>query len=154
MFSQTVEYALRAMVALADRHGPQSIAQISEVTHVPHHYMAKVLQSLRRADLVQSIRGIHGGFVLARTPEDLTIWDVVQSVEPIKRIRTCPLKLHAHSQVLCPLHKRMDEAIATLEGAFKSCTLADLIEDPSPSKPLCSMPKLTTIGTLDRRKKH
>ncbi len=154
MFSQTVEYALRAMVALADRPGPQSIAQVSEITHVPYHYMAKVLQSLRRADLVQSIRGIHGGFVLARLPGDLSIWDVVQGVEPIKRIRTCPLKLHSHSHVLCPLHKRMDEAIASLEVAFKSCTLADLIADPSPSKPLCSTPKLTTIGRLNRRKKH
>jgi Rrf2 family protein len=154
MFSQTVEYALRAMVCLADRGHPTTIATISEITRVPAPYLAKVLQSLHRAGMVRSLRGLYGGYRLAKAPAELTIWDVVDCVEPIQRIRNCPLGLHAHSKTLCPLHRRLDEALATVEAAFKSCTLADLLNDPSPSKPLCTPQKLVTIGTGHRRERR
>jgi Rrf2 family protein len=154
MFSQTVEYALRAMVYLADHKEPCTTTQISEVTRVPTAYLAKVLQSLQRAGLVRSLRGLHGGFLLTRPPKDLTIWDVVQCVEPIHRIRSCPLGLQSHSHALCPLHKQLDQALESVEAAFKSCTLADLLADPSPSKPLCPGPRIVQIGGPGRREKR
>lgn len=154
MFSQTVEYALRAMVYLADHEEPRTIQQISETTRVPTAYLAKVLQSLQRAGLVRSLRGLYGGFLLAKSPKELTIWDVVQCVEPIQRIRTCPLGLQSHSHALCPLHKRLDQALAAVESAFKSSTLADLLADPSPSKPLCPGPRIVGIGVPSRRVKR
>lgn len=138
MFSQTVEYALRAVIHLADQAPhPQTTDQIAEVTHVPKAYLSKVLQGLARAELVRSKRGVGGGVELIKTPAELTILDVVNAVEPIARIRTCPLGLKAHGTRLCPLHKRMDAALATVEDAFRRTTLAEVLADPSKSKPLC-----------------
>ena len=141
MFSQTVEYALRAVVYLADQGGePRTTAQVAEVTKVPGPYLSKVLQSLGRAGLVQSQRGLHGGFTLARDPAALTIWDVVDAVEPLRRYKECPLGLAAHRHRLCPLHRRLDDALAATEQAFRSTTLADVLAEPTTSKPLCAFP--------------
>jgi Rrf2 family protein len=140
MISQTVEYALRAVVFLADQREPRTTQQIAERTKVPAPYLAKVMQSLNRADLVHSQRGLHGGFTLAKSPERLTIWDVVQAVEPFKRIRSCPLELESHRTKLCPLHKRLDDALAMIERAFKDTTVAEILAEPTTSKPLCPFP--------------
>jgi Rrf2 family transcriptional regulator, nitric oxide-sensitive transcriptional repressor len=141
MISQTVEYALRAVVYLADQgETPCTTQQIAEATRVPAAYLSKVLQGLSRGKLVHSQRGLHGGFTLAREPEDVTIWDVVQVIEPIERIRECPLGLASHRLRLCPLHKRLDDAIALIERAFRATTVAEVIAEPTTSKPLCAFP--------------
>ncbi len=141
MFSQTVEYALRAVVHLADRSPlPQTTDQIAAVTLVPKAYLSKVIQGLCRANIVQSKRGIGGGIALVKSPSELTILDVVNAVEPIVRIRQCPLGLKVHGVRLCPLHKRMDNALATVEAAFRQTTLAEVLAEPTSSHPLCELP--------------
>ena len=143
MFSQTVEYALRAVVYLADQgEAPSTTQQIAEATRVPAAYLSKVLQGLSRGKLVHSQRGLHGGFTLAREPKDMTIWDVVQAIEPIERIRECPLGLASHRLRLCPLHKRLDDAIALVERAFRTTTVAEVLAEPTTSKPLCAFPHI------------
>jgi Rrf2 family protein len=143
MISQTVEYALRAVVYLADQgEAPSTTQQIAEGTRVPAAYLSKVLQGLRRGKLVHSQRGLHGGFTLAREPKDMTIWDVVQAIEPIERIRECPLGLASHRLRLCPLHKRLDDAIALVERAFRTTTVAEVLVEPTTSKPLCAFPHI------------
>lgn len=143
MFSQTVEYALRAVVFLAGNPDePSTTDQVAERTRVPAPYLAKILQGLVRAGVVRSQRGVGGGVMLARRPDELTILEVVQAVEPaaVRRITTCPLGLAAHGANLCPLHKRMDEALAMVETAFASSTLAEVLAEPSTSVPLCEFP--------------
>jgi Rrf2 family protein len=143
MFSQTVEYALRAAVHLASEAPVgRTTDQIAAATRVPRAYLSKVLQSLGRAGLVQSQRGIGGGMTLAKSAEDITILEVVNAVEPVQRIKTCPLGLAAHGVRLCPLHKRMDNALAMIEDALGSSTLAEVISEPSQSKPLCPFPNV------------
>jgi DNA-binding IscR family transcriptional regulator len=73
----------------------------------------------------------------------LTILDVVNAVEPIARIRQCPLGLKNHGIRLCPLHRRMDDALATVETAFRQTTLAELLGEPTNSYPLCNSQKRT-----------
>lgn len=138
MFSQTVEYALRAMVHLAiHAPHPQKTIAIAAATKVPPAYLAKVLQGLRVKDLVHLQRGIGGGVTLKRTPADISILDVVSAVDPLQRIRTCPLDLKSHGVRLCALHRRMDDALQRMETAFATTTLAELLDDPNPSIPLC-----------------
>ncbi|HZZ71354.1 MAG TPA: Rrf2 family transcriptional regulator [Pirellulales bacterium] len=145
MFSQTVEYALRAAVFLASKIGaPQTNEQISAATLVPAAYLSKVLQNLSRGGIVQAQRGKHGGFSLARSPRELTILEVVTAVDPIERIRTCPLGLKAHGVRLCPLHKRLDNALAEVERAFASTTLFEILAEPTKSVPLCKFPLPTS----------
>ncbi|QDT49768.1 HTH-type transcriptional regulator IscR [Symmachiella dynata] len=138
MLSQTVEYALRAIVSLANEApAAQTNVQIAKVTKVPSAYLSKVMASLNRAGLVHSQRGPNGGFTLAKNPEDLSLLEVVNAVDPIRRIETCPLDIASHGTRLCPLHRRMDNAIKTVEQAFANTTLAEVLADSNGSKPLC-----------------
>ena len=140
LFSQTTEYALRAMVLLATQpEEPQITGTIAEKTRVPAGYLSKVLQSLGRANLVHAQRGVGGGWVLARAPELITILDVVNAVDPIQRIKTCPLGLSAHGKNLCPLHRKLDDALAQVEEAFSSTALSDILKTPTTSRPLCNV---------------
>jgi Rrf2 family protein len=140
MLSQTAEYALRAIVYLADQDGPQTSQQIAQVTRVPAGYLAKVMQGLARAGLVHSQRGLHGGFTLVKAADELTVWEVVEAVDPIQRIRSCPLGLKSHGANLCPMHRRLDDAAALVENAFRNSTVRELLDEPNPSRPLCEFP--------------
>jgi Rrf2 family protein len=136
MFSQTVEYALRAMVVLAARpRVPLTTHSIALDSRVPHDYLIKVLQSLARAGLVTSQRGKNGGHLLTRPGSEINILEIVNAVDPICRIKTCPLDLHGEN--LCPLHRKMDDALASTEAAFRSTNLAELLTGPVNSRPLC-----------------
>lgn len=140
MISQTVEYALRAAVYLADQEGPHTAQQIAERTKVPLPYLSKVLQGLCRAALVKSQRGVGGGFILAVPAGALTILEIINAVDPLPRIRQCPLGLPSHV-ALCPLHRRLDDAMAMVEQAFRQSTVAELLAEPSASRPLCEFPR-------------
>jgi Rrf2 family protein len=141
MLSQTVEYALRAVVYLAQQAPrPGTTERIAAATHVPAAYLSKVLQALNQAGVVRSRRGIGGGFTLVKEPADLTILEVVNAVDPIRRIQECPLGLAAHGVNLCPLHRRVDSALAMVEDAFASTTLAEVLAEPTRSVPLCEFP--------------
>jgi len=138
MFSQTTKYALRAIVWLAaHRNEPQTTLEIAAQTRVPAGYLSKVLQALGRANLVSSQRGLYGGFTLARPPHRISVLEVVNAVDPIQRIETCPLGLKSHGRELCALHRRLDDAIAHIEKAFSESTVADLLAEPAASHPLC-----------------
>jgi Rrf2 family transcriptional regulator, nitric oxide-sensitive transcriptional repressor len=137
MFSQTSEYALRVVLCLAAAEGrPLTIPQLAQATRTPAGYLAKVLRNLARAELVVSQRGLGGGSVLARPAEQITVYDVIQAVDPIKRITTCPLKIPSHGVNLCPLHRRLDDAIGLVEQAFRASSIADLISEETGTKPL------------------
>jgi Rrf2 family protein len=141
MFSQTVEYALRAVVHLAAHSPtPRTTGQIAAATLVPKPYLSKVIQGLCGANILQSKRGIGGGIALVNPPSELTILDVVNAVEPIDRIRQCPLGLKTHGVRLCPLHKRLDNALSMVEAAFQQTTLAEVLAEPTDSHPLCELP--------------
>jgi Rrf2 family transcriptional regulator, nitric oxide-sensitive transcriptional repressor len=140
MFSQTAEYALRAVVSLADSAGqPLTTQQIANLTQVPLDYLSKVMQALGRHGLVESQRGKHGGFTLARPADRLTILDVLNAVDPLPRIRSCPLHLKSHSRQLCPLHRRLDDAFSSVEKAFAETAISDLLEPQSEIRPLCEV---------------
>ena len=138
MFSQTAEYALRAVVWLADHvdDGPAGHSVIAEDAKVPPTYLAKVLQSLAKAKIVSSRRGVGGGYTLNHDPSELTVLDVVNAVDPIKRIHGCPLKLASHGKKLCGMHSRLDNAVALVEVALRESTIADILGETSRPKPM------------------
>lgn len=138
MITQTAEYALRAVVYLADQTEPKTNTVIADATLVPVGYLAKVMQNLSKSGLVHAQRGLHGGFVLAVAAEELTVLEVVNAVEPIRRFHECPLGLHGIH--LCPLHRKLDDAAKLIEETFGDSTIADLINVPRNRKPLCAFP--------------
>jgi Rrf2 family protein len=138
MISQTVEYALRAMVVLA-RAAPDARTnqQLAELTQVPPAYLPKVMLSLRKAGLVRAQRGPRGGLRLARPVDSITLLEVVNAVDPLQRIVECPLRLTSHAGRLCALHKKLDETVALAERTLRETTLADMLENIDGPSPLC-----------------
>lgn len=148
MISPTAEYALRAIVAIAQGGGDAVVTPtLVEMTKVPPGYLPKVLQTLRKAGLVLSKRGLGGGFKLAHPPEKITVLDVVNTVDPIKRIVRCPLDLDSHNTTLCPLHKRLDEVAEMVEKSFASTTIAELLaSNDDQHASLCKPAKPLSLG--------
>lgn len=139
MFSTTAEYALRALTCLAQHHPhPLTTALLAEQTQSPPGYLSKVLQQLGRAGLLAASRGKHGGWEMARQPNDITIFEILAVVDPIRRIQHCPLRLPMHQHQLCPLHRKMDDALAQIEQTFRATTLGDLLNSPGAPVPLCN----------------
>ena len=112
------------------RNGPVGNTFLAASAKIPPSYLPKVLQGLARAGLVDSRRGAKGGFVLLKSPESITLLDVVNAVEPIPRIVGCPLGLASHAEKLCPVHARLDEAMARVEEVLSLSTIAELLSDP------------------------
>jgi Rrf2 family protein len=140
LWSQTTEYALRAVVCMAaEPDAPLTTAQIAAATRVPAGYLSKVLQTLARARIVRAQRGLGGGFTLARATAEISVLDVVRAVDTIGRIRECPLGVAGHGQQLCALHRRMDDALAAVERTFASARVSDLL-DQGRGGALCSPP--------------
>ena len=131
MISKTSEYALRAVIHLA-RETDRSLTtrELAETTSVPAGYLSKVLQSLGRSELVVSQRGLGGGHALARAPEAITVLDVVNAVDPIRRITECPLGLRSHRGEFCALHRRLDRAVAAVEKELAGARISELVDDP------------------------
>jgi Rrf2 family protein len=141
VISQTAEYALRAVVFLGGQGGrPATTQRIAAETRVPAGYLAKVLQALGKSGLVDSQRGLHGGYVLARPLDDVTVLDVVNAVDPLKRIDHCPLGRAEHRGNLCSLHRRLDQGIALIETLFEQTTVGQLLAEQAPGRsPLCAV---------------
>ncbi len=82
--SVQVDYACRVMAELARLHGSGALAQIdhlSKVEAVPATFLAQLLCKLRNAGLIQSRRGNHGGYTLARAPEEISLYDILTAIE-------------------------------------------------------------------------
>jgi len=138
MFSQTNEYALRVITFLAAAPDTsRTNASLAEATQVPAGYLYKILNTLEKAGLVRSQRGKHGGYSLNRPAEQITVLDVVQAIDPLPRIHSCPLSLKSHGVRLCPLHRRLDQAFAMIEKTFRDTPISELLADGSGSIPLC-----------------
>ena len=142
MFSQTSEYALRVVAFLAGQgERPATTKQIAAATRIPEGYLAKVIQTLGRAGILASQRGMGGGSVLAIAPESLTLYQVVDAIDPMPRIRTCPLGLRSHGKNLCAVHRKLDDAMAQVEKTLKEATIAAMMREPNKSMPLCEVPE-------------
>jgi len=139
MLSKTAEYALRTVACLAaEPERAMSAEHLAERTLVPRRYLHKVLQDLVKADLVSSRSGPGGGYTLVRGSEMITILHVVNAVDPLERIRHCPLGLPSHTS-LCPLHKELDRAYAATEAAFERVTMSQLFRSAGDIVPLCDV---------------
>jgi Rrf2 family transcriptional regulator, nitric oxide-sensitive transcriptional repressor len=150
MISLTAEYALRAVVLLAnDPEEALGTRAIAEASQSPVGYMSKVLQALSKMGLVTSRPGRTGGFMLARPAGAISVLEVVNAVDPIRRITQCPLEKPGHQDHLCPLHSRLDSAAAMVEKSFRDSTIADLVADPVRPAPLCGATRCKSAPSVE-----
>jgi Rrf2 family transcriptional regulator, cysteine metabolism repressor len=139
MFSTKAEYGVRVMVALGRRagQGPVSLAEIAESERLPLSYLEHLAANLRKADLVSSTRGAHGGYELARPPHQITMAEVVHALEGTVVPMQCFTE-PASGRVLCNHELDGYEHCATrllwtrVQGgvtrALEQTTLAELVQ--------------------------
>ncbi len=126
------QYGVRAVVELAAHHSqePLSLRELAEIQGVSPSYLEQILGTLRRAGLVDSARGAHGGYQLARPPEQITVGQVVRALDgPIAPV-ACASEEETSScdhQAGCPTRAawlRLRDGIA---AALDGTTIADLV---------------------------
>jgi Rrf2 family protein len=128
LLSEACEYGLRAVIWLAQRpEEPYKVKQIADEIRAAPGYLVKVLQDLTRAGILAARRGSNGGFTLIGDPSTLTALDVINAIDPLERITSCPLQLDAHQTHLCPIHRQIDDAMATIEDLFRRLTIQDVV---------------------------
>lgn len=158
LFSTKAEYGVRLMVELGRRTGadpensqPVSLTAVAEAEALPLSYLEHLVAKLRMAGLVTSVRGAHGGYRIARAPEEITMIEVVQALEGPIAPMEC---FHPDSEgrVLCSHEADSDRACATkllwtrVQGgvtrALAGTTLAELVEfaDAGPGIQLTPQP--------------
>lgn len=131
MFSLTTIYSLRAVVVLARKKTPfLGRAVLSEVAHIPHDYLQKVMSDLESAGYIETRRGPGGGYRLTKPPEEISLWDILAATGGIQRIETCPFGFE-FSANLCPLHHHLDQAIANIQSDFSEIKLSEFCSDSS-----------------------
>lgn len=82
--SVKVEYGCRVLVEMARLHGSGKLAQIehlARVESVPANFLAQILGELRNAGLITSKRGIQGGYMLARSPDQISLYDIIKVID-------------------------------------------------------------------------
>jgi len=108
MFSKTCEYAIRAVIFIAQKSRDGSRVGIKEIAKgidSPEHFIAKILQDLGREGLVLSQKGPSGGFYLDKRSLNFSLADVVKVVDGHKIFTGCGLGLKQCSESMpCPLH--------------------------------------------------
>ncbi len=123
-----------------------TIPKLSEGIHVNAPYLRKVIDKLRESEIVGAQRGTGGGIYLMSDPAELTMLDVLNAVEPLKRIESCPLGRPDHLK-LCPLHSELDEAIGHIRKLLSSRTIAELLTARR-NHSRCGFPKLEELCQL------
>jgi Rrf2 family protein len=140
IFSTKAEYGVRLMVELgrrADAGGePAPLASVAEAEHLPLAYLEHLVAKLRKAGLVSSTRGAHGGYRLARPAEEITMDQVVEALEGQIAPMECFLDKR-DGKVLCSHETDGDKACSTklmwtrVQGgmikALQGTTLAELV---------------------------
>jgi Rrf2 family protein len=140
------EYGLICSVRLAYRYGdgPVTGREIATIERLPADYVEQILLRLRRAGIVSSVRGAHGGYILARDPEGISVREVIAASEhatfdlhcvshPVSEERCAESQNCSIRPVWIMLQRRIDEA---LEGV----RLGDLLRDESAVRTRVGLP--------------
>jgi len=121
------DYAARALLSLA-LHGsdqPTSVKEIAERTTLPQPYLEQILLAVKGAGLVRSKRGVGGGYVLARPPEEITLAEILAAVEgPL----TTLMEAHDHCEGHCVLQEVWVCVSEETRQTLERFTLAELAE--------------------------
>ena len=124
--TRQADYALRCIMFMAKE--PARVFMIKDIASrklLPQSFLAKILQRLARKGIVKSLRGVKGGFVLTRTPAEITIYDIIEAIDGPVKINKCVLDATACTlRKTCSLHKFWTEIQNELVNKLKNNTIA------------------------------
>ena len=137
--TRQADYAVRAVLYLAQQHQASRIAtaEIADKQKIPITFLAKIIAQLGAAGLVRSTRGAHGGVALGRSPETITLLEVVEAIDGPMLLNACvgdPTACALGQE--CPVHDVWCQAQAELVTRLTQTTFADLIRPRHAVQPL------------------
>jgi len=147
-FTKAEEYGVLGVLHLAEK-GQTAITPLSEVSEakqIPEKFLAKIFQSLSRSGIVRSHRGVRGGFALARSPEEITVREILESIQGPYHLMKCVADLGSceRNGEVCALRELLIQAEQKLKEVFDNNSLADLArweaERKNGSKPVENTP--------------
>lgn len=123
-------FAVTAMLDLAmrDANGPVTLAGISERQGISLSYLEQLFGKLRRAELVESVRGPGGGYCLARLVEDITVADIIIAVDEPLDATQCGGHENCHDNHRCMTHDLWTDLNKTIFAYLANVTLASLVD--------------------------
>ncbi len=159
--TRKVDYALVALAGLAEADAsserPVSSSRLADEYGLPSALLIKVLKRLHRAGIVESERGVHGGYYLADKPEAISLVRVFEAIEgPIDLMPCCGDGQASEDSAdetcrltpRCPISRRIRELSGRVNDYFRQVTLRDLISpeaDPTPIRvPLTARREVAT----------
>jgi len=147
--TRETDYGLLLLTRLAAADGLQTARDLSESTRIPLPMVSKILKSLTRSALLESHRGVKGGYLLARPPAELTVGEIIRVLDGPIALTECvdPDSDCAHLS-LCPLHGNWNRINRAIEDTLDSISLAEL------ARPEAVAPKRSAEEPgVDRRRK-
>lgn len=136
ILSQTSEYALRAVLHLADVEGeePQRVDDIAEALSVPRNYLSKILHSLARSGILVSSRGPGGGFVLTEASRTVPLMQIIELFDPTEPQDRCFLgRPQCLDEDPCPAHDRWGDIKRRIRSFLTETTLEELARQGPPT---------------------
>ena len=133
MLSQRTRYAIRALQHLADRYGegPVQLVEISEAQNIPAKFLTVILSEMKRAGLVETLRGKEGGYWLAKPPADITYGNIVRLTRGSLALVPCASRLayekckNCIDEKVCKLRRVMLAVRDETANVLDQMTLAD-----------------------------
>lgn len=124
-------YGVKAMVDLAIHYGetPVSIKSISERQNISEYYLEQLFASLRKADLIKSIRGAQGGYLLNREPKDITVAEIIETLEGPVELSNCVSQGECENMDSCSTRLLWMRIKESIENVTKTTTLQDMVDD-------------------------
>jgi Rrf2 family cysteine metabolism transcriptional repressor len=132
--SQKCQYAVRAVYELAKRGDaqPTRIAEIAAAQVIPPRFLETILNQLRQAGFVRSHRGAQGGYTISRPPEQLSVGEIIRSVDgPMAPVR-CVMDSEEKDCPMyggCPFLSMWERARDAVEQVYDQTTFADLLAE-------------------------
>lgn len=132
MLSQKARYALHALIVLAEHGGrePMMIADIAEQAGVPRKFLEQILLGLKKRGIVQSLRGRSGGYLLGRSPKDISFADIIRETDGPLALSPCVSVTAYHKcpdcrdEATCAIRKVLLAARDATADVLESRTLA------------------------------
>lgn len=132
MFSKSCEYAIKAMIFVAQKSKDEDRVGVKEIAtgiDAPEHFIAKILQDLGKKKLIHSVKGPNGGFYMDSLNLKSSISDIVKAIDGDSLYKDCVIGLKACSEKNpCPVHFEYKEIKKNLISMLEENTIADFNE--------------------------
>jgi len=129
LVTRETDYAVRTVLYLArDSSRMASVTEVARVMHIPKSFLAKILQRLVRSHILASMRGVKGGFTLARKPTEISLLDILESIQGPAGINVCAIdSRRCRFSSTCSVHPVWVEIRKEVERRLKKQTIAKLL---------------------------